>query len=423
MSAKPPDEFVNFVAMDVNPVILSIPIFLVLIGAEVLYDRIKNRHMYRLNDAVTNISCGIVEQVTGLFAKVFTVAAYHVIFVNFALFEIPNTWYFWLLAFLGVDFFYYWAHRMSHQVNFMWLGHVVHHQSEDYNLSVALRQSTFQKIFTFYFYFPMALLGFPTEWFLLLGAYNLLYQFWIHTEVIGYLGPFEYIFNTPSHHRVHHGRDPKYIDKNHGGTLIIWDRLFGTFAKEEETPTYGITKPTESFNAVYANIKPFRELWDEMKQLPGWRNKLMLALKPPGWWPDSMGGFRKPPPVVKATYKKFDVQLSQQESYYLFAQYLFILGGTAWFLFGVVNFSWPVITVLALAVIYSVMSLGLMFEKRSYSVRVEGIRLVISAAVMVWALMPLTGAVAAIGMALAYLLASAAGLWYISAKPPLAHAA
>ncbi len=423
MSAKPPDEFVNFVAMDVNPVILSIPIFLVLIGAEVLYDRIKNRHMYRLNDAVTNISCGIVEQVTGLFAKVFTVAAYHVIFVNFALFEIPNTWYFWLLAFLGVDFFYYWAHRMSHQVNFMWLGHVVHHQSEDYNLSVALRQSTFQKIFTFYFYFPMALLGFPTEWFLLLGAYNLLYQFWIHTEVIGYLGPFEYIFNTPSHHRVHHGRDPKYIDKNHGGTLIIWDRLFGTFAKEEETPTYGITKPTESFNAVYANIKPFRELWDEMKQLPGWRNKLMLALKPPGWWPDSMGGFRKPPPVVKATYKKFDVQLSQQESYYLFAQYLFILGGTAWFLFGVANFSWPVITVLALAVIYSVMSLGLMFEKRSYSVRVEGIRLVISAAVMVWALMPLTGAVAAIGMALAYLLASAAGLWYISAKPPLAHAA
>jgi len=408
--------------VNVNPVILSIPIFLVLIGAEVIYDRIKNRHMYRLNDAVTNISCGIVEQVTGLFAKVFTVAAYHLVFTHFAFFEIPNTWLWWLVAFIGVDFFYYWAHRMSHQVNFMWLGHVVHHQSEDYNLSVALRQSTFQKVFTFYFYLPLALLGFPTEWFLLIAAYNLLYQFWIHTEVIGKMGVFEYVFNTPAHHRVHHGRDPKYIDKNHGGTLIIWDRLFGTFKEEEETPTYGITKPTATFNAVYANIKPFQELWAEMKQLPGLKNKILLAIKPPGWWPDSMGGFRKPPPVVKATYQKFDIPVSPAESYYLFVQYLFVLGGTAWFLFNVTSLTLGIQLLLAGVVIYSVMSLGLMFEKRKYSFWVELIRLIVFAAA-VFLFFQASGAIV-VGSIIAgvYILGSLVALRLIADKPSPAHA-
>lgn len=414
-------RFIKFVVMDINPVVLSIPVFLLLIGAEVIYDRIKNRHLYRLNDAVTNISCGIVEQTTGLFAKVFTVAAYHFVFTRFAVFEIPDQWIWWLIAFVGVDFLYYWAHRLSHQVNFMWLGHVVHHQSEDYNLSVALRQSTFQKMFTFYFYFPLAILGFPTEWFLLIAAYNLLYQFWIHTEVISKLGPFEYIFNTPSHHRVHHGRNPKYIDKNHGGTLIIWDRLFGTFQKEEESPTYGITRPAESFNAVYANIKPFRELWREMKLLPGLKNKLLLALKPPGWWPENMGGFRKPPPVVRSTYVKYDVKLSEKEGYYLFFQYLVILGGTAWFLFNAANLDLKLQLILAVAVIYSVMSLGLMFEKRAYAMGIEMLRLVITAAIAIW-LTAGSGVLAGVIFAASYLLLSLGALRLVSVKPQGAHA-
>jgi sterol desaturase/sphingolipid hydroxylase (fatty acid hydroxylase superfamily) len=208
--------------MDINPIILAIPVYFILMGVEVLYDQLKHKKRYRLNDAITNISCGITEQATGVFVKVFTVAVYHFFFVNFAVFSVPETVFWTVVLFLGVDFFYYWAHRMSHQINLFWIGHIVHHQSEDYNFSVALRQGALQKVFTSVFYIPLAVIGFKTEWFLFIGAFTTLYQFWIHTEMIDKLPRwFEFIFNTPSHHRVHHGRNEKYLDKNHAGTLII----------------------------------------------------------------------------------------------------------------------------------------------------------------------------------------------------------
>jgi sterol desaturase/sphingolipid hydroxylase (fatty acid hydroxylase superfamily) len=363
--------------MDVSPVILAIPVFFILIGLEVGYGYYQNRKLYRLNDAVANISCGIVEQLTGVFAKVFTVAAYHFIYTKFAIFTLEDTWYWILLCFIGVDFFYYWAHRLSHQVNLFWLGHIVHHQSEDYNLSVALRQSTFQKMFTFYFYFPLAFLGFKTEWFLLMGAFNLLYQFWIHTEVIDKLPRwFEYLFNTPAHHRVHHGRDPKYIDKNHAGTLMIWDRMFGTFQREEETPTYGITTPVNSWNPVKANLQPFVLLWREMKTVPGFLNKIRLAVMPPGWYPDELGGFRPPKPVDKATYKKYDIQISPALNFYLFAQYLLILGVTSLFLFNLDALDGLLQFIAAALVVFSVAALGLMFENKPQAIRLELARFV-----------------------------------------------
>ncbi len=374
--------------MDVSPVILAIPVFFILIGMEVAYGYYQNRKLYRLNDAVANISCGIVEQLTGVFAKVFTVAAYHFIYTHFAIFTLADTWYWILLAFIGVDFCYYWAHRLSHQVNLFWLGHIVHHQSEDYNLSVALRQSTFQKMFTFYFYFPLAFLGFKTEWFLLMGAFNLLYQFWIHTEVINKMPRwFEYFFNTPAHHRVHHGRDPKYIDRNHAGTLMIWDRMFGTFQQEEERPTYGITTPVNSWNPVKANLQPFVALWQEMKTVPGLRNKIKLALKPPGWYPEELGGFRPPKAVDKATYQKFDIDVSPGLNFYLFAQYLMILGGVAFFLFNLEGVDIIIQVIIAGLVVYSVLALGLMFENKPQAIRLEFVRFLLSAALAVYLFM------------------------------------
>jgi len=366
--------------MEVNPVILSIPVFFILIGLELAYGYFRDQKIYRLNDAVTNISCGIVEQLTGVFAKVFTVAAYAFVYENFRLFELENTWYWFVLCFIGVDFFYYWAHRMSHEVNLFWLGHVVHHQSEDYNLSVALRQSVFQKMFTFYFYFPLALVGFKTEWFLFIGAINLLYQFWIHTEVIKKLPSwFEYLFNTPSHHRVHHGRNPKYIDKNHAGSLMIWDRMFGTFQKEEETPTYGITRPTNSWNPVMANVQPFMRLWKELKVVPGILNKLKFTFAMPGWYPEEMGGFQAPKEVDQSIYQKYEVKISPGLNFYLFSQYLIVLGFTATFLFSLAKFELGVQFVIAASLVYSVGSLGTIFDNRSYGLKMEFSRFFISA--------------------------------------------
>ncbi len=363
--------------MDLNPVILSIPVFFILIGMEIGYGYFKNRKLYRLNDAVTNISCGIVEQLTGVFAKVFTIAAYAFVFNHFALFELSNAWYWIVLCFIGVDFFYYWAHRTSHEVNLFWLGHVVHHQSEDYNLSVALRQSVFQKMFTFYFYFPLAILGFKTEWFLLVSAINLLYQFWIHTEVIDKMPRwFSAVFNTPSHHRVHHGRNPKYIDRNHAGSLIIWDKMFGTFQKEEEHPTYGITTPINSWNPLMANIQPFILLFKELRTIPGFWNKVRFTFAKPGWYPAEMGGFHAPKEVDPKTYQKYDISISPGLNFYLFAQYVGILGVTALFLFTLSHYTLSLQILIAGLIILSVAALGMLFENKQQAIRLEVFRFV-----------------------------------------------
>ncbi len=269
--------------MDVNPIVLSIPIFMGLIIVELIADWISGKRSYRLGDAFGNIGCGIFEQSTGLLLKIATVGLYTWVY-QYRIFEIERTWIHAVLLFVAVDFLYYWAHRISHETNLLWLGHVVHHQSEDYNLSVALRQGALQKIFTAPFYLPLALIGFAPDWFLYIVAWNTLYQFWIHTEKIGKLGPLEWILNTPSHHRVHHGRNAKYIDKNHAASLIIWDRMFGTFQEEEERPTYGITKAVNTFNPITAHIKPIQDLYDESRSMST-GDKLRLLFKSPGWKP------------------------------------------------------------------------------------------------------------------------------------------
>ena len=292
--------------MNLNPIVLSIPIFFILIGIELLIERFTHKDLYRFPDAIANISCGITSQLSGLFLTFLGIGVYTILFEKFAFFSLQPTWYYWLVLFLLVDLAYYWGHRMSHEVNLFWGGHVVHHQSEEYNLSVALRQSSLQTVWTFAFNLPIALLGFDPLHFVLVSAFNTLYQFWIHTETIGKMGWFEYIFNTPSHHRVHHGRNPKYIDKNHAGSLIIWDKMFGTFQPEEEKPTYGITKPINSWNPVFANISHYVEMSKDMKRIPSWSDKIKYMFMKPGWLPASLGGYRAAPEIDPSVHKKYE---------------------------------------------------------------------------------------------------------------------
>lgn len=311
----------------VNLIVLSIPIFFTLIGLEVAWDQLKGRGLYRLGDSLANIGCGIMDQSTGLFSKVLVVAAYTAMFHLTAAWrpwELQATPAVWVATFVLSDLAYYWAHRLSHGVNILWIGHVVHHQSEDYNLAVALRQSVLQKVLLMWVYWPLALAGFPPEIFLTCMAVNLLYQFWIHTELIDTLGPLEWVMNTPSHHRVHHGRNPEYIDRNHAGVFIVWDRMFGTFQKELVKPTYGITRPTDTFNPVHAQWKPVVDLWNDLKRIPNWRDRLRFLFAAPGWYPDSMGG-PQAPPAISGLEEKYDPRPSNAVAALLIARWLLLL--------------------------------------------------------------------------------------------------
>ena len=351
--------------MDLNPIILSIPLYFLLIGIELVVERISHKEIYRLNDALTNISCGITQQLTGIFLKVLGITAF-VFLYQYRFFTIPDNAFTFILLIIGADFFYYWAHRMSHQINLFWGGHVVHHQSEDYNFSVALRQGSFQVIWTFAFSLPLALMGFNPTSFLFASALVTVYQFWIHTETIGKLGWFEYVFNTPSHHRVHHGRDPKYIDKNHAGMLIIWDRMFGTFQEEEERPVYGITKPTNSWNPVWVNLAHYAEMWKTIQTIPGFGNKMKYIFNKPGWMPNDMGGPIPVPEVSRDSYHKYNPGTIPGIAPYIFIQYLVILGATALFLFTYSEDAWLLNTICIGLLLVSVVACGVLLENKPW---------------------------------------------------------
>lgn len=288
-------------------IVLSIPLFFGLMLLEIVVSRwILKREVYRLGDSVSNLSCGILEQLGVAFSKAALVFPY----VFFYGWLAERGWILrwpdgsagwavalWLVAFVGVDIAYYWWHRLSHEVYALWAAHVIHHQSEEYNLSVALRQGYLTDLTAIPFYLPIAVLGVSPEIFVSAKAAMILYQFWIHTELVPKLGPLERVLNTPSHHRVHHGINPEYIDKNYGGTFIVWDRLFGTFAREERPVVYGIVKPLRSFNVFRANL----HVLGELARVGDWR----AWLQRPGWRPADQGGALVPPEVSRATYAKF----------------------------------------------------------------------------------------------------------------------
>jgi sterol desaturase/sphingolipid hydroxylase (fatty acid hydroxylase superfamily) len=362
--------------VNLNPIVLSIPIFFVLIGIELIAERISHQKLYRLPDAIANLSCGITSQISGLFLKVLAIGVYQFLYENYALFTWQPNWLYWVVLILLVDLAYYWAHRMSHEINLFWGGHVVHHQSEDYNLSVALRQSSLQIVWTFGFSLPIAFLGFDTVHFALISALNTLYQFWIHTETIGKFPKWiEFIFNTPSHHRVHHGRDPKYIDKNHAGSLIIWDRIFGTFQEEEEKPTYGITKPINSWNAAYANVSHYVEMGKDLKAIPKWSDRIKYLFKKPGWLPDYLGGYRAAPAVDKSTYQKYETPSPVSLNLYVLFQYTVCLLGTALFLFNADRFSLLEKSILTMLISITVVNCGVIFENKNWVRWSEALRI------------------------------------------------
>ncbi len=364
--------------MKVDYIALSIPVFFILIGIEFLFSIRKKIKLYRLNDSITNISLGIGQQITGIFMKTALFFGYLHLYDHYRFTTLETTITMWFILFIGVDFFYYWFHRMSHEINALWAAHIVHHQSEEYNLSVALRQSWFQNAFSWFFYLPLAFAGFHPVMFLTISSFNTLYQFWIHTRTIGKLGPLEWILNTPSHHRVHHGSDPRYLDKNHGGSLIIWDRIFGTFKEEDTEPHYGITTPLKSWNPVWANLHYWSELFRLAAGSKGIKNKILVFIKPPGWRPDELGGYMSPKEIDDSVYHKYDSDVPKPVSGYLLIQFAVILLLSVWVLFSADKMDFFPLFVQSTYIIFSLVVFGAMFERKPWSAAAENFRLIIS---------------------------------------------
>jgi alkylglycerol monooxygenase len=355
----------------VKYIVLAIPAFFVLMAIELAWSAYSHRKVYRFNDFVANLGCGIGSQVVGAFTKTGILALYLAVYDHGRLFTLPSTPLTWLLAFLLVDLMYYWFHRLSHEVNFLWAAHIVHHQSEEYNLSVALRQSWWQGLFSFWFYVPIALLGVHPMVIVSVAAINTLYQFWIHTKAIDRMGPFERLFNTPSHHRVHHGSDPKYIDRNHAGTLIIWDKLFGTFQREEEEPVYGITAPLRSWDPLTANFHYWGELFRLARRCRSMKDRLLVFIKPPGWRPAYLGGFDGPKEKDRATYRKFDSHVRSTVIGYVAVQFALLLIVTSYFLFQQDRLSVLAQWITAALIGWWVMNMGVLLEAYGWAVRSE----------------------------------------------------
>lgn len=360
----------------INYIALAIPVFFILIGIEFAYGWYKKRKLYRFNDFFSNMSQGIGSQIVGVFAKTILFFGYLYIHENFKVWDLGFTWYNWIILFLGVDFLYYWFHRYSHEINAMWAAHIVHHQSEEYNLSVALRQSWFQGFFSWFFYLPLAFIGFNPIMFLAVSSFNTLYQFWIHTKAIGKMGWFEKIFNTPSHHRVHHASDPKYIDKNHAGSLIIWDKMFGTFAEEEEEPVYGITTPLKSWNPIYANFHYWVDLFNNAKKTEKWSDKIKFFLAPPGWQPEYMGGFQAPKEIDKSRFQKYDADTTTNEKIYIAINFVVVLATATWFLFYEASFNNIEKTTLAIYIIFSLTNGAAFLENKQWKNTAEISRII-----------------------------------------------
>ncbi len=258
--------------------------------AEAIFSSFQDREFYETKDTFASLSMGIGNVLVKLFSKSIIVGAYFFVY-QFAIFEIGTAWWAWVLLFFAEDFTYYIFHRASHNCRFFWASHVIHHSSQNFNLSTALRQTWTGTLTGFVFWLWLPLIGFHPIMILTMQAISLIYQFWIHTETIRTLGPLEWFMNTPCHHRIHHASNLKYLDRNQAGVLIIWDKLLGTFIKEDdEKPVYGLTQNIHTYNPVKIAFHEWQDMWNDIKKQNTWQTRFSYIWKAPGW---SHDGSRK----------------------------------------------------------------------------------------------------------------------------------
>ena len=324
-------------------IVLATPVFFLLMGIEFAVGRARARRgtgqdTYRLADAVNSVGLGMLSQISAVLTGLLRIGIYTAVYSSIALFpqeaakEFWTAWYGWLLALVFYDFCYYWLHRMGHESAVLWAAHVVHHQSQHYNLSTALRQTSSGALLGWIFYLPMAVAGVPPLVFVVVSLVDLLYQFWVHTEQVGRLGWFDRWFCSPSNHRVHHAVNDRYLDRNYGGVLIVWDRMFGTFREEDERCVYGTRGGLRSWDPLWANAEVYWGLAKDSWHARSWADKLRVWIKPPGWRPaDVAARFPKPPfDIAKVT--RYEPVVSAGVLWFAGIQFLLLVGFAVVFL-------------------------------------------------------------------------------------------
>jgi sterol desaturase/sphingolipid hydroxylase (fatty acid hydroxylase superfamily)/uncharacterized membrane protein YhhN len=318
-------------------IVLATPVFLALIALEFAVGWRRRHNTYRFSDALSSIGLGMLSQVGAVFTPLLRLGLYTLVYQHLSPWPGAGFWTTpagWLLALVFYDFLYYWNHRLGHTVAVFWAAHVVHHQSQDYNLSTALRQPGTYPLLGWVFYLPMALAGVPPLVFVVVGLVDLLYQFWIHTEQIGRLGRFDRWLASPSNHRVHHAVNDRYLDKNYGGILMLWDHLFGTFEPEDpqEPCVYGTRSPLNSWDPLWANAEVYAALARDSWRAQRWADKLRVWFKPPGWRPADVAARWPQPAFDMARVQTFAPPVGRPVTVFAAGLFALLLSGVAAFL-------------------------------------------------------------------------------------------
>jgi alkylglycerol monooxygenase len=310
-----------------NILLMAMPVFFFFVLAEQLYGYFRLKHPFKNMDTISSLSSGFTNSLKDVLGLSVSILSYSWLVQRVAIFQIESTFLVVLVAFVALDFSGYWVHRLSHQINFFWNKHAIHHSSEEFNLACALRQSisTFVNIFAF-FLLPAALVGVPAETIAIIAPIHLFSQFWYHTIYIKRMGFLEKILVTPSHHRVHHAINPEYLDKNHSQIFIIWDKLFGTFQEELESvpPVYGITRPASTWNPFKINFQHLWLLLQDAYRTESWKDKIRIWGMPTGWRPADVEA-KYPVPKIDNPYhfQKYDTQPSMALTAWSWVQFFF----------------------------------------------------------------------------------------------------
>ena len=360
--------------------VIAMPLFLALILIEKLYGYYKGEDTAPIMDSVSSISSGIINSLKDVLGLSVTLLSYEWMSQHLALFQQEITITSIIIAFIAIDFYGYWSHRLAHQINFLWNKHAIHHSSEEFNLSCALRQSisSFVNLFTFLL-IPAAILGVPAKVIAITLPIHLFLQFWYHTKHIKKLGYLEQIIVTPSHHRVHHAINPEYMDKNHGQIFIFWDKLFGTYQEELDSvpAVFGITRPAQTWNPFRINFQHLWLLISDAWRAENWKDRFIIWFKPTGWRPEN---FEEKYPVTKISnvysFNKYGTQHSNILMYWSSIQMFVTLGLVSYLYLSIAQMELQNIFIYGTFIFISVYSYTELMDTNNYSLFWESVRFV-----------------------------------------------